>query len=342
MDVINICSTTFDTADSYGRIASELATHLSPLAQVNRWSLGEDNAPLSVHYPALGGILLGYPTLHERFGGMVNAGPKIAITMFESTKLPEGWVDALNKCDAVVIPATFLIEIFRDAGVTAPLHVVPLGISEEFMHYTPRTKPTSNEPFTFIAIGDRGRRKGWVEACTAFIRAFGDDPCYRLIIKAREFPFAIQNSNVTLIQKDMTNAELANLYRQAQVMLFSSRGEGYGLPPREFVATGGLSLATNWGGLADGLPQWALPIPCTTEPAWCDDAKWHGKLGEWALPDVEALSQLMRHVANHYNSYEAFRAMSAGYMLTQRWNIFASRVFSIWRKILEVKYASND
>ncbi|HRF96731.1 MAG TPA: hypothetical protein PLZ51_16100, partial [Aggregatilineales bacterium] len=69
MDVINVCSTTFDTADSYGRIASELATHLSSLAQVNRLSLGKDNAPNAVHYPALGGILLGYPTLHERFGG---------------------------------------------------------------------------------------------------------------------------------------------------------------------------------------------------------------------------------------------------------------------------------
>ncbi len=340
MTIINVCSTSFDPADSYGRIASELATHLSSQAHINRFAL--DGSGHGVISPAMGGILLGYPTLHQQFGGVVNAGPKIAITMFESTVLPEGWADALNACDAVIVPATFLVDIFKKAGVTVPIHVVPLGISEAFMRYTPRVK-ADGERFVFITIGDRGIRKGWMDACTAFVRAFGDNPNYRLIIKVRNpLPFGIANPNIDVITGDMTIAELANLYTQAHVMVFSTRAEGYGLPPREFVATGGLSLVTNWGGTAENLSQWGIAIPATTEPAWLGDDKWYGKLGEWACPNVDELTQLMCYVAQYYDKFQSFRETSSAYMGSQRWDVFADRVFAIWRNVLEGRYGRNS
>jgi len=339
MTIINICSPSFDPADSYGRLASELATHVSSQVYVNRFAL--DGSGNGVIHPAMGGMLLGYPTLHQQFGGMVNTGPKIAITMFESTVLPEGWAEALNQCDAVIVPATFLVDIFKKAGVTAPIHVVPLGISAEFMRYTPRVKK-ADEPFSFLTIGDRGRRKGWMEACTAFVRAFGDDMNYRLIIKARNpLPFGITNPNIQVITGDMTNAELAELYTKAHVMAFPTHAEGHGMPPREFVATGGLALATDWGGTAEGLPHWGIPIPATMETAWLGEEKWYGKLGEWARPDVDALANLMTHVVNQYPQYESFRVSSASYLWSQTWDVFADRVFAIWKAVLEVRYGCN-
>lgn len=342
MTIINICSTSFDPADSYGRVASELATHLSSQMRVNRFAL--DGSGNGMIHPAIGGILLGYPTLHKQFGGMVNAGPKIAITMFESTQLPDGWADALNACDAVIVPATFLVDIFRTAGVTVPIHVVPLGVSKEFMRYTPRVKK-DGEPFTFITIGDRGRRKGWVEACTAFVRAFGDSPDVKLIIKSRNpFPFGIDNPNIEVISGDMSNAELAELYTKAHVMVFPTHGEGYGLPPREFVATGGLAFATAWGGTACNLLNWGVPIPYTFEPAWEGDEKWHGKLGMWARPDVDVLSLLMRYFKDDYGEQHIISRLEkcATYMHTQTWDVFADRVFAIWRTVLEGRYGRNS
>lgn len=337
MDIINVCSPSFDPADSYGRLASELATGLSSQVRVNRFAL--DGSGHGVIHPAMGGILLGYPTLHQQFGGMVNAGPKIAITMFESTVLPEGWVDALNACDAVIVPATFLIDIFKTAGVTAPIHVVPLGVSKEFMHYTPRTR---SNPFTFITIGDRGRRKGWMEACTAFVRAFGDSPDVKLIIKTRNpLPFGIENPNIEVIAGDMTNTELAELYARAHVMVFPTHGEGYGLPPREFVATGGLSLVTNWGGTAENVARWGIPIPYTLEPAWEGDEKWHGKLGDWAQPDVGVLAHQMSDIKLEYPRYGGVRRMFANTMHTQTWDVFSHRVFAIWRNVLEGRYGRD-
>lgn len=337
MTIINICSTSFDPADSYGRLASELATHLSSQVQVNRFAL--DGSGHGVIHPAMGGILLGYPTLHQQFGGMVNAGPKIAITMFESTVLPEGWADALNACDAVIVPATFLVDIFKKAGVTVPIHVVPLGISAEFMRYTPRV---TSEPFVFITIGDRGIRKGWMDACTAFVRAFGDSSDVKLIIKARNpLPFGIDNPNIEVIARDMSNAELAELYAQAHVMAFPTHGEGYGFPPREFVATGGLALVTSWGGTAHEIESWAMQIPHTMETAWLGEEKWYGKLGEWARPDVDVLAHQMRYFKDRYPIYEGIRCGLAKYMHTQTWDVFADRVFAIWRNVLEGRYGRD-
>ena len=57
----------------------------------------------------------------------------------ESSELPSGWVDVLNRLEAVVVPCSWLETVFRDAGVTAALYRVPLGIKECYVpHAAPR------------------------------------------------------------------------------------------------------------------------------------------------------------------------------------------------------------
>ena len=113
---INLCSPSVDECDSYGRLATELASWLDVFGHgVNR--VGVPNVAFGIESclatfrqrairPVLGGLLLGYPTLHHTYGAMVNTGPKVAITMFESTVLPEGWAEALNRADESGVPVT--------------------------------------------------------------------------------------------------------------------------------------------------------------------------------------------------------------------------------------------
>jgi len=283
--------------------------------------------------PAFGGILLGYPTLHADYGLFAQHGPRVALTMFESTKLPEGWAENLNKCDAVIVPGQFLVDVFRDNGVNAPMQVYPLGVSSEFLTYIVREK---TRPFTFIAIADRGKRKAANKVMYAFVRAFGDDMRYRLILKAREFRYEVKNPNITLIGKDMSNKELADLYRQAQVMVFPSCGEGFGLPPREFAATGGVAMVTNWSGTADAVAEWGIPLPYTMSDAWEGHPKWYGKLGQWADVDIDTIAKRMQLIARNFPIY-AMRGTRAAEFVRHnyRWEIFGQNVINLWERVAE-------
>jgi glycosyltransferase involved in cell wall biosynthesis len=281
---------------------------------------------------ALGGIVLGYPTNFHKHGPMAMLGPRVAITMFESTKLPPGWVENLNLCGAVIVPSSFCKRLFEDEGVTVPVHVIPLGVDEA---YAPVLRDAEAEPFTFLAFADRGRRKGSHEATQAFIRAFGDDPRYRLLVKMRERDTKINilNPNIDMVQADMSTEELYGLYQQAHCLVFAAKGEGFGLPPREFAASGGVVIATTWSGLADHIVDYAWPLGYEMGPAWKGHRDFEALgLGEWAEPDVDDLAGLMRWIADNRHAVTrwAFKGADRVHELYQ-WDEFADSVYEVWQ-----------
>lgn len=332
MKAISIYAPLWSKHDSYGILARRLAEGIEVCGlHVNR--LGLDNED-GVIIPTPGGILLGYPTLFEKYGTLAQLGKRIAVTMFESTKLPEGWVEGLNQCAAVVVPARFLVEIFRAEGVTVPIHVVPLGINEAYL--TVKREPRHDRPYTFLAIADRGLRKGWDLAWHAFRKAFHDNPNYKLILKCRENGMknlSSADSNVEILRRDFDDEEMAALYARCDCMVFPTRGEGFGLPPREFAATGGTALATNWGGTADDLADWGEGIGYSLVPAWLGHERFYG-LGEWAEPDVNHLSHLMLVAARNdlYSDERKPRYLRALVQLNYDWKRFADEVFRIYQE----------
>lgn len=325
--VLNIYSPQWDPHDSYGILARKIAERAGEW--VNRIGLDDKDGVKII--PAAGGILLGYPTTLDRHSVLLSLGRRIIVTMFESTILPAEWPEKLNQFDSVVVPAQFLAGIFRAQGVTVPIHVVPLGIDDVYLQVQRQAR--QDRPYTFLAIADRGRRKGWDLAWHAFRSAFGNSRDHRLILKCRDggLPnITSADENVEILRADLDVNAMAALYARCDCMVFPTRGEGFGLPPREFAATGGVVLATNWGGTADQIDQWGFQIPYRMTPAWVHD-QFEGQCGEWAEPDVNALARQMKTVA----TWDALLARTArikakGLRRLYDWNAFADRVLEIY------------
>ena len=348
--VLTVYAPAYDPYDGYGRMALEMIHWLSNEQGVHINALGSQNQKILygtqtvgiqklLQKPivaSFGGMLLGYPTLHKKYGALAQHGTRVALTMFESDKLPDGWVEALNECQAVIVPTKLNKKIFEKNGVTRPIHVVPLGISETF---TPpgvgqravRQPPTEEKPFIFLCWGDRGVRKGWDVAIKAFVGAFGERKDVRLIIKAREdnFPFDVSNPNIEVMRDDLDEWGLRDLYLRCDCMVFPSRGEGFGLPPREFAATAGPVIATEWW--ADDIQQWGYRLEYSLTDAW-KGTRMEG-LGRWAEPSQNHLEKQMLHVFNQDPKIITYMGGRSAIRIRKlySWKTFAERVWEIWQ-----------
>lgn len=330
-----------DPYDSYGLVTCELLRNLDRASVfVNASASGDrqiDTQPRDIKrlsartmLPSNGSIVLGPPS-----EGMLVEGKRVAVTMFESTRIPRTWAEILNQMDAVIVPSQFCYESFIESGVTPELmHLVPLGIGEI---YQPIERSTER-PLTFLAFMDRGMRKGGNLAIQAFVKAFGDRDDVKLLLKSRiaRVPYSFTNSNIELIQEDMTEDELFELYRQCDVLINPHRGEGFGLIPREFAATGGIALTTAWSGTADCLDAWGYSLPYDLEPAkwenfpFADDEN-HGR---WALPNIEAIADVLIEVdanIDHYREQSANKSATARHLY--KWREFALGVLNVWESV---------
>lgn len=336
---VPIYAPTFNLCESYGRKASHLAAYIRDLGH-DVIEIALDAETSGINYPTQpGGIILGYPTSFTEFGLFAQTGPRVCVTAWESSQVPPGWVNALNTFAAVSVGSQFVKDVFAAEGVQAPIRVHPLGVEAAF---TWRPRPLQR-PLIFLVFSDRYEggvdRKGAFLALDAFVNAFGDRQDVHLVLKSRagSKPIDVTNRNVTCLSADLTFQELSNLYAACDVMIFASKGEGFGIPPREFAATGGVPLVTDWGGLHDGVKQYAYPLKYTLEPAWKKDPWFAGQGGDWAKADKQDLMRKMIALANHDRVFlhHVGRKFSDYALQTYSWDRFARDVFATYQEVLE-------
>ncbi|MCX6786844.1 MAG: glycosyltransferase [Candidatus Kaiserbacteria bacterium] len=264
----------------------------------------------------------------------------ISYTMFEATRLPARWVELLNeRALAVIVPCRWCAEVFRANGVRRPICVVKWGVDggdypldggrggrsgrgglrgRDDEHGRARMGTDDERPYTFLWSGTPDKRKGWDLAYRCFVKAFGKREDVRLVLHFRALPRGLQgvrDANVTLVTGLHQQETLRSMLRRADCFVFPSRGEGWGSPPREAAATGLPVIATNWGGLAEEIEEWALPLR-VAGMSKAEYGFWGDEIGEWAEPDPEHLVELLRWCAAEREQAAAF-GLRAGRWLAQ-------------------------
>jgi len=174
---------------------------------------------------------------------------RLAYTMFESSAIPQQWVDVLNEYfDAAIVPDSYLIKVYQESGVHIPVFLLPLGLNlQAFLQEELKSKP--NYPIIFGNFGACLNRKNQKLLVEAFYEAFGDTDKVLLKINSRyaqaktaqeikEFIANHQIKNIVFTEKCLSKQEYLEALKSIDCLVAISTGEGFSIQPREAMALG--------------------------------------------------------------------------------------------------------
>jgi len=225
---------------------------------------------------------------------------RIGLTMYEADnplQIHPEWRRDCAEVDRLFVPSNYCKEIFSHF-VERAIDVVPLGINSMFYADRPKT-PKPDGTFTFFMHGTLTSRKAPIEMMECFKRTFPADkyPRVRILFKTRLGIFgrgqdqipSTGDSRITIIgQGDWSADKLRDTFRTVDAYVFPSKGEGYGMTPREAMVAGLpviLSDNTALSDVCDARYNWPVPTK-SEEPSVLG--------GVWRIPDWDIVSDYMR------------------------------------------------
>lgn len=197
--------------------------------------------------------------------------PRVGMLVYEATRWPPHWVAlAHENVEHVVVPSNFCRETLADSGYPiGRISVVPHGIDPTLYHARNRQTPGSRPVLRLLFVGTPARRKGLDILLSAIETAFSPDDSVSLVVKtiayddAEARPYVDRGwrekvdslrrrgYRIDVLTDVLSEAEMAELYRSADLICLPSRGEGFALPLLEALACGTPALTTAWSGQTD-------------------------------------------------------------------------------------------
>ena len=218
----------------------------------------------------------------------------LGYTVWELERLPDHWPAILNRLDGVIVPCRWNLEVFRQSGVTVPIHVVPHLSQFEAQADTTETEHASfqqhlhhirdwKERYIFYTVGFWSHRKAPYLALEAYWRAFQADEPVLMVIKtcAKDITrwhrhwrnaFRLRHPSpqkavddlakrfprpapvVLIADESLSDGEIKALHETGDCFVSLARTEGWGLGAFEAARLGKPVVMTGYGGQLDFLP----------------------------------------------------------------------------------------
>ncbi len=260
----------------------------------------------------------------------------VMIQPWEFGSLPKDWVGPMSTMlDEMWVPSSFVRECYVRSGIPAErVFVVPNGVDVNRFHpdATP-IKLATKKRFKFLFVGGTIPRKGIDILLEVYSSTFTSDDDVCLIIKdmgaktfyqgqtaqqmIKGYQSAPNAPEIEYIEEMLPDEELSGLYRACDCLVHPYRGEGFGLPIAEAMASGLPVIVTGYGAALDFCPDDVAYLIPATETRLSE--KRIGDLETidfpWlAEPDREGLATLMKHVADHREEAAARGKLAAAFI----------------------------
>ncbi|KAJ8614518.1 hypothetical protein CTAYLR_000795 [Chrysophaeum taylorii] len=272
------------------------------------------------------------------------AGIVVGRTMFETDRLPDGWVGRLNAVDEVWVPTEFHRAIFSAAGTS---RVSVVGEPVDVDAFRPDGRELEVEgSFVVASVFKWEKRKGWDVLLAAWRDAWARDAnCdAQLVLVANAYhsdsdfrakldtyvredlaePRGLRGLCPIRVASDLSQDDLESLYRRADLLAAPSRGEGWGRPHVEAMASGTPIVATNWSGPTAYLTNDnGYPLAFRPDLVRVGDGPFRDHM--WAEPDVDHLAAIFRRARDFPDERRAKGARARADMV----NFFSPRALAL-------------
>lgn len=259
----------------------------------------------------------------------------IGITVWETDKLPEEWVDRCNEMDEIWTSTEFSARVFARSGVERPIQVFPHAVN--LVDYSPQSHPLFTignvhpGAHVFYNIGTWSERKDQVSLLHAYCQEFSDRDNVCLLLKTyhhtreQHHKKSVYDEILSVLNKypnrppvlmaygwNHPDQVMVGIHNRAHTYVSTHRGECPGLPMVQAMACGNPVIATNWSGISEYLDEsigWPLDysmVPVRGMTWW----RFYDSSQNWAQVCRDSLRKAMREAYN--DPEEARRRGRAG------------------------------
>jgi glycosyltransferase involved in cell wall biosynthesis len=259
---------------------------------------------------------------------------KIAYSMMETTAIPLQWVEILNKhFDVVVVPDSFLVDIYKDSGVTIPIFELPLGVYLD-KYLAQSHQQRLEKPFVFGSTVSCDERKNSLLVVQAFAEEFGNSDKVILklnsrtqrggmITKCKILIKSLGVNNIIITNQVMDETQYIEFMDSMDCFINISKGEGFSITPREALALGLpciLSNNTAQKTLCESGFVRAVPSEIQEDALHFYSRFFgHQPVGVFFNCKVQDVREAMRDVYENYNFYLNKAAEGREWVTRYRW-----------------------